>query len=155
MEISDEAREARDILQSVIKAKKACRMYPENNPIYIKTLEETYARFNDYFTYKDDYTLHITQHSITYDSEQIYYNKEKEDNLALFFFKDGLRELSFKKGLLQEELDCFALRRKEMLEVVMPALPVVEEPAARSPVPDRSAAARPSGRLSRSPDSAP
>jgi F0F1-type ATP synthase delta subunit len=47
------------------------------------------------------------QNSIAYDSEQIYYSSEKEDNLALFFFKDGLRELTFKKGLLKEELEEF------------------------------------------------
>jgi hypothetical protein len=104
MEISDDIKEAKDILQNIIKAKKAIRMYPENNPIYVKTLEDSYARFRSFFDYKDDFTLKIKQNSILYDTEQIYVNPEKEDNLALFFFKDGLRELTFHKGLLQEEL---------------------------------------------------
>jgi hypothetical protein len=107
MEISEEIKEAKDILQSLIKAKKTFRMYPENNPIYTKTLEETYLRFKEYFDYRDAYTITVAQHSISYDSEQIYYSDEKEDNLALFFFKDGLREISFKKDLLPEELEEF------------------------------------------------
>ena len=107
MELSEEIKEARDILQNIVKAKKTFRMYPENNPIYMKTLEESYAKFRQYFDYKDSLSLKIKQNSIYYDSEQIYFNQEKEDNLALFFFKDGLRELTFRKGMLLEEFEEF------------------------------------------------
>jgi len=107
MEPSEDIKDAKDIVQTLLKAKKNLRMYPPNNPIYVKTLEDAYARFKNFFDYKDTFTLNIKQNSIFYDSEQIYYNPEKEDNLALFFFKDGLRELIFKKGLIQEELEEF------------------------------------------------
>lgn len=107
MEMSEEIKEARDILQNIIKAKKTLRMYPPNNPIYIKTLQDSYDRFREILGYKENLTLIIKQNSIYYESEEIYQNAEKEDNLALFFFKDGLRELTFKKGLLQTELEEF------------------------------------------------
>jgi hypothetical protein len=107
MEISEDIKDARDILQNIIKAKKNLRMYPENNPIYIKTLEDSYSRFKAYFEYRDSLALKIKQNSIYFDSEQLYYNSEKEDNLALFFFKDGLREIKFNKGLLQGEVEDF------------------------------------------------
>src|SRR4030042_3671328 len=104
---SEDIKHPRDIIQSVVKAKKTLRMYPANNPIYMKTLEELYSMFEDFFHHTDTLSLKIKQHSIFHDSEEIYQNPEKEDNLALFFFKDGLRELTFKKGLLQEELEGF------------------------------------------------
>ncbi|OGW36835.1 MAG: hypothetical protein A2Y97_06190 [Nitrospirae bacterium RBG_13_39_12] len=107
MEQIEGIKEARDILQAIVKGKKTFRMYPQNNPIYVKTLEDSYAKFRDFFDYKEKFVLQIKHNSISYDSEQIYYSDEKEDNLALFFFKDGLRELTFKKGLLQEELEEF------------------------------------------------
>lgn len=107
MDQSEEIKEARDILQNLLKAKKTFRMYPQNNPVYIKTLDDTYNKFKIFFTYKDSLSLKINQNSILYDSEQIYFNPEKEDNFALFFFKDGLRELVFKNGLLREELEEF------------------------------------------------
>lgn len=107
MEQSEEIKEARDVLQSLLKAKKAFRMYPQNNPVYIKTLDDTYSRFKEFFTYKESLSFKIKQNSILYDSEQIYFNPEKEDNFALFFFKDGLRELTFKNGLEREELEEF------------------------------------------------
>lgn len=107
MEKSDDVREAKEILQTLIKAKKNIRIYPENNPIYIKTLEDVFVRFSQYLAYHDDLRLQIKQNSISYDAEELYYSAEKEDNLALFFFKDGLRELTFRKGLSREELEDF------------------------------------------------
>jgi hypothetical protein len=100
-------KDVKDILQNLIKAKKTLRMYPQNNPIYVKTLEDSYIKFKNFFDYKENLILKIKQNSIFYDLEQIYYNPEKEDNMALLFFKDGLRELTFKKGLPQEELEEF------------------------------------------------
>ncbi len=107
MEIIEEIKEAKDLLQCIIKAKKTLRMYPDNNPVYVKTLDESYLKFKNFLDYKETFTLKIRQNSILYDAEQIYSSAEKEDNLALFFFKDGLRELTFKKGLSHEELEEF------------------------------------------------
>ncbi|NWF52277.1 MAG: HEAT repeat domain-containing protein [Nitrospirae bacterium] len=107
MEQTEDTNFVKDILQSITKARKTLRMYPPNNPMYIKTLEETYNKFKEFFEYKEDLSFRIGQDSIYFDSEEIYHKAEKEDNLALFFFKDGLRELTFKKGLSQEELEGF------------------------------------------------
>lgn len=100
-------RIARDIIQTILKAKKTIRMYPENNPIYLRTIEEAFSRFREFFDYRDELTLRIKQYEILFDSNAIYSNPEKDDNLALFFFKDGLRELTFLKGLYKEELQEF------------------------------------------------
>lgn len=107
MDIADNIKEAKDLLQVILKAKKLLRMYPPNNPIYLKTLEESFSKFKQFLDYKESFTINIRQNSILYDNEPIYSSNEKEDNLALFFFKDGLRELSFKKGLTREELEEF------------------------------------------------
>ncbi|MFH0933149.1 MAG: HEAT repeat domain-containing protein [Nitrospirota bacterium] len=107
MEQLEDIKVAKDILQTIIKAKKTLRMYPKNNPMYVKTLEDLYSRFGDFLNDKGDLSFRIKQNSISYNSEEIYHSPEKEDNLALFFFKDGLRELTFKRGLLQEELENF------------------------------------------------
>lgn len=107
MKHTEDISSVKDILQAIIKARKTLRMYPSNNPMYIKTLEETYNRFKEFFEYKDELSFRIGQNSIYFDSEEIYHKAEKEDNLALFFFKDGLREVTFKKGLSREELEGF------------------------------------------------
>ena len=107
MEIPEDINVAKDVIQSLVKAKKIIRLYPENNPIYAKTIEENFSKFADFFNYRDELTLKITQNEMLLDSVQVYHNPESEDNLALFFFRDGLRELSFKKWLSREELEEF------------------------------------------------
>lgn len=107
MEQHDDLKAAKDVIQALLKSKKMIRMYPSNNPIYVKTLEDTHARFRDYFDYREDLLLKIRQNDIMWENEQVYYNAEKEDNLALFLFKDGLRELTFKKGLTADEMEEF------------------------------------------------
>lgn len=103
----EELKKVKDIVQSFLKAKKILRMYPENNPVYINTLEDNFGKFKDFFYYNDELRLQIKQNEISHDSEQVYYSPEKDDNLALFFFKDGLREITFKKGLSYEEMEDF------------------------------------------------
>lgn len=107
MEVSEDLKSAKEVLSALLKARKTIRMYPENNPIYKKTVEESFSKFADFFSYKAELCLKIKQNEILLDTEQIYLNPEKEDNLALFFFKDGLRELTFKNGLSQPELEEF------------------------------------------------
>ncbi len=107
MEINEELKSAKDVIQAFLKSKKILRMYPQNNPIYVKTLEDSYSRFKEFFYFKDELNLKIRQLEIYYGSDQVYQNPEKEDNLALFFFKDGLREITFKKGLTAEEMEDF------------------------------------------------
>lgn len=107
MELLDDIRAAKEIVQSLLKAKKTFRMYPETNPMYAKTIEDTNAKFRSFFDYRDELTFKIKQNELFCDSEQIYYNPQKEDNIALFFFKDGLREITFKKGFSVRELEDF------------------------------------------------
>jgi hypothetical protein len=107
MEALGDIKSAKDVIQALLKAKKTVRMYPENNPIYKKTVEDAFARFTDFFAYQDELEMKIKQNEIFFNGEQIYHNPEKDDNLALFFFKDGLRELTFRKGLPPPELEEF------------------------------------------------
>ncbi|MDA8079774.1 MAG: HEAT repeat domain-containing protein [Nitrospiraceae bacterium] len=105
--MSEELRKVKDIVQSFQKSKKILRMYPANNPIYLTTLENDHKRFKEFFYYRDELTLKIRQNEMFFDAEQVYFNPDKDDNLSLFFFKDGLRELTFRKGLSYEELEDF------------------------------------------------
>jgi HEAT repeat protein len=107
MEFGEESKKAKDIIQSILKAKKILRMYPRNNPIYSNTLEDCNEKFGDFFSLRDELNLKIKQTEILFDGETIYSNPDKDDNLALFFFKDGLRELTFAKGLGLEEMEDF------------------------------------------------
>ena len=106
--VSDnEVRQIRELLQALIKTKRAFEMYPANNPILLKFQEDLARRFDSFFEENDRLTLIIRQYEIFYKGQQVYHNAEKEDNLALFFYKDGLRELTFTAGFEGDEISDF------------------------------------------------
>jgi tetratricopeptide (TPR) repeat protein len=104
MEVSEDVNLAKEVIQSLLKAKKTLRMYPPNNPIYTKTVEDTYKKACDFLQYRNELCLKIKQNEMLMDGEPVYQGSGKDENLALFFFKDGLREIALKKGLEEEEL---------------------------------------------------
>lgn len=111
----------KDLVQMLLKTKKLVRMYPENNPMYIKAINDMYEKFQEAFeSVSGDIVLQIRQYEILFQDEQVYHNLEKSDNIALFFFKDGIRELRFINGLDKEELAEFlkiiSLDEKDLTE---------------------------------------
>lgn len=105
MENLEDSKAAKNIVQMLSKARKNLRMYPANNPIYSDTLESTYEKFREFFTLKDKLVLKIKLYDIYYEDELLYHNDlQKNENLAFFLFKDGLRELSFQRKMPFEEM---------------------------------------------------
>ena len=115
-----EAREVRDLLLAAIKTKRAFEMYPSNNPILAKFQEDLIRRFDEFLTSYERISLLVHQQDILYNGQSVYHNPEKEDNLALLFYKDGLRDLTFTRGLTPEEVldfvDVIRARPKDSTE---------------------------------------
>lgn len=107
MEVSEETKLAKEVIQALLKAKKTLRMYPSNNPIYVKTVDDTFRKADDLLNLQDEFKVRIKQNELLFGSDVIYQNPAKDDNLALFFFKDGLREMSFRRGLTRDEFHEF------------------------------------------------
>lgn len=104
---SEEAKLADEVIHAILRAKKALRMYPSNNPIYAQTVKDVYRRVTAFLDYADSLDLSITRNDIKLGSEVVYHAEGNEDNLALFFFRDGLRSLSITQGVDEEELHSF------------------------------------------------
>jgi len=99
-----EGRSASEVIASLQRARKNLRIYPSNNPIYKRTVEETYKKFMEFFQYMDDLELRIQRSEFVLGEEVVYAGTDKEENLALFFFRDGLRSLTFNVKMTQDEL---------------------------------------------------
>ena len=105
--MGEELVAARHVVEGLLKARKILRMYPDTNPIYIKNLKDIADKFSDYFNSRDNLVLRFARNDIYVESESVYNNSQKQDNLALLFFKDGIRELTFHKDVSDEELEEF------------------------------------------------
>jgi len=100
---------ASELIQALLKARKNLRLYPENNPIYSQTVAETHRRMGAYFDEFGSLELFISRNEIKREEEVVFSSEQKEDNLALMLFRDGLRSLTFNVGLDKEELQSFLL----------------------------------------------
>jgi hypothetical protein len=105
--IDDEMDIARNVIETILKSKKVLNLYPSTNPIYVNNLDNAYNQFKEYFHYQDELTLKFSKNDIYYNSESIYHNTQRNDNLALLFFKDGLREITFNKDVPRDEIEDF------------------------------------------------
>ncbi len=108
METGEDIKAAKSVLQMLLKARKNLRLYPSNNPIYAKTIEDSFESFNRFFQFEDRLIFRIRLYDMYYQDELIYHNTEqKNDNLSFFLYKDGLRELTFQKKMPVEEMTSF------------------------------------------------
>jgi len=98
---------AKDVVLVLVKTIKATSMYLPNNPIYQKFREELKEKFAAYFEHEDLLSFHVKRFELTFLDQQVYQNPDKEDNIALMFFKDGVREFCFQKGMTDQDTDGF------------------------------------------------
>ncbi|MGA2193530.1 MAG: hypothetical protein ABSG42_09185, partial [Nitrospirota bacterium] len=91
------APHAREVALVLVKTIKATKMYLPNNPIYQHFRDELSARFESYFKDEDLLSFMVKRFELTFLDQQVYHSPDKEENIALMFFKDGIREFCFHK----------------------------------------------------------
>lgn len=96
---------AKDVVLVLVKTLKATGMYLPNNPIYKRFHEELARKFAAYFDLEDRLSLRINRFELTFLDREVYKNPDKEANIALMFFKDGVREICFHKGIDSGEIN--------------------------------------------------
>ncbi|MBI5696421.1 MAG: HEAT repeat domain-containing protein [Nitrospirae bacterium] len=94
---------ARDVVMVLVKTVKATKIYLPNNPIYQKFHEELGERFGAFFEHEERLGIQVRPHELAFMGQQVYENLERDDNLALMFFRDGIREICFEKGVTPDE----------------------------------------------------
>jgi hypothetical protein len=96
-----------DFLQALLNAKKMVKLYQKNNPMYGKAVDNLFTKVTNIFERTGDIVLQIEPQALFSNNEQVYSSHEQHENFAFLFFKEGLRELTFKKAVTKEELEEF------------------------------------------------
>ncbi len=115
-DLKDEAlKYTRALIQSFLQTIKAFRLYDAHHPILSKFLERLRKDFANYFERFDTFPLLVGEFRLFFKGQVVYENRDIKDSLAFFFFKDGIREIRFFKGLEFREIIDFLniVRRSE------------------------------------------
>lgn len=95
----------KDFIRDLAKYRKNFRIYPSNNPIYISSIDNAHSKISSLLDTIGELPLNFKQHDIIFNGDIVYHNEEKYGNLAFFFFSEGIRKVTFKKGVPKDELE--------------------------------------------------
>lgn len=110
-EAKETVAEARELLNTFIKALKAYRLYPPENPTVQSLKDQAFQKFQDFLKAHNSLVLKIGEYDITYKGVTLYENRDLKTSLAFLFYKDGIRELRFLEGLEEWEF-------QELLDII-------------------------------------
>jgi hypothetical protein len=108
-----EVNKATGVLRAFDSAFSLIKIYPADNLSVKKSIDSFYERITEFLDEYEKLTVIIEEFSFSYKGETIFQAEEKQSSLPFFFFKDGMRELSFRDGLEKKELKDFLTLTKE------------------------------------------
>ena len=103
-ETDEELLLARDLIRFFIKAIKAFRFYPPDNPTLKGLRNQLPNQFQLFLDKYHSFLLQIGEDTFSYKGKVLYENRDAKDSLSSLLYKDGLRELRFMQGLEEWEI---------------------------------------------------
>ena len=111
--IEEKVKSTKALIQTFLQTLKVYRLYEANHPILSTFLDRLKSDFDYYFDEFDSFSLKVGEHRLYYRGKVVYENQDVKESLAFVFFKDGIRELQFSKGLeLREMVEFLNIIRK-------------------------------------------
>jgi hypothetical protein len=95
--------EVREFFVTLGKALRAYQLYDENNPVYQRFVQSLREAFSILWKELDHLKVHVGEDVLTFGQAEIYRAANRSDSLAFLFYKDGIREITFKPGIEEGE----------------------------------------------------
>jgi len=84
---------------------KNCRLYEPGNATVLRFRQQLVAGLHQVLREQGPFTLRFQASDVTLDGVSLYPAKVREDNLALPFYRDGIRSITFHDGVEPREVD--------------------------------------------------
>ncbi len=93
-----------ELMQFLGKALRAHQLYLPNNPVYQKSLENLQGAFTRIWEATDDLILDVGETEMRWEGNVVYSQASRNESFSWVFFKDGVRQITFLKGVEQAEI---------------------------------------------------
>ena len=93
------------IVTQLARTLKNCRLYDANNPTVVRFREELASALRRVLDEFGALKLDFTSDDVFYHEASLYPARSRDDNLALAFYRDGIRSLTIEPGFDSRELD--------------------------------------------------
>jgi len=104
VETDEELLIARDLISAFVKAIKAFRFYPPDNPTLKGFRDQLLKKFQFFLNKYQSFVIQIGEYDLSFKGKILYENRDVKTSLAFLLYKDGLREIRFVKGLEEWEI---------------------------------------------------
>ncbi len=91
-------------MQVMSKGMRATQLYLPNNPVYIRAVDNIRGAFRQIWQATDDLTLDVAETELRWEDAAVYSQPQKSESIAWTLYKDGVRSLTFKPGVEEEEI---------------------------------------------------
>ena len=91
-------------MQLVSKGMRATQLYLPNNPVYQRAVENLRGAFKQLWQSDDEIVFDVRETELRWDDQTVYSNDQKNDSIAWTLHKDGVRSLTLKRGVEDEEI---------------------------------------------------
>jgi hypothetical protein len=99
------AKAASAWVQQFARTLKTCRLYDGDNPTVVRLREDLAATLPRSLAEVGDLTLTFTPTDVLCEEESLYPARSRDDNLALPFYRDGVRALTLRQGIEPGEVE--------------------------------------------------
>ncbi len=96
---------AASVLNQFARTLKTCRLYDSNNPAVIRFREEFAGTLRKVLAEHGPLTYRFASDDVLFEEVSLYPARSRDDNIALPFFRDGVRSLTFNAGIEMREVD--------------------------------------------------
>jgi hypothetical protein len=93
-----------EMLRHLARAVKTHQLYLPNNPIYQRAIETLRGAFVPIWAGTTELVLHISESEFRWLGRTVQTETMRTESLPWLFFKDGVRELTFRQGVEKDEL---------------------------------------------------
>ena len=97
----------RSLFVTLGKTFRAFQLYDDNNPVRRRFVDQLRTEFLGLWENLDRLVVTIDEDHIYLSGAEVYGSDNRNDSLAFLFFKDGVREITFRPGIETEELQEF------------------------------------------------
>lgn len=86
------------------KGLRAIQLYLPNNPVYQRAVENIRGAFRQIWQSTDDLILDVSETDLRWEDQAVYSQSNKSESVAWTLFKDGVRSVTFKPGVEEQEI---------------------------------------------------
>ncbi len=100
-------KSTKELLNLFAKTFTSLRIYPPENPTVESLTHSLIEKMREFLDEHQELKLRVHEFSFSFKQETVFKDEQKKASLPFLFFKDGMRELVFYKGLGKQELQAF------------------------------------------------